>query len=263
MEDVPSSFGVHRWVSSPYLATWVPVLFWKDYFFVYNHRLLYMIGLAFSRSLTNSAIVSVLMWYFTSDEDGVVMPAILTNRESEGKQQGIEGEGQEERNQRNEACWRVGDSLLLCAGSGCWLSNDVIWHLLVTLPLLALGTSGDPLLLDALQDLVNDIDEPAHHNEARSFARATIWLLVAYVFGSLLAILLWVDPNAIGGLDSSWKSSFFICIITMTLAVIISGFGHDQFKEGLVDVFFGYNFFIHSLLAIIYTLLLKLYRDWD
>ncbi|KAI3819139.1 hypothetical protein L1987_12963 [Smallanthus sonchifolius] len=231
-----------------------------------------MIGLAFSRSITNSAIVSVLMWYFTSDEDGVVKPAILTNRESEGKQQGIEGEGQEERNQRNEACWRVGDSLLLCAGSGCWLallmlwkfqSNDVIWHLLVTLPLLALGTSGDPLLLDALQDLVNDIDEPAHQNEARSFARATIWLLVAYVFGSLLAILMWVDPNAIGGLDSSWKSSFFICIITMTLAVIISLFGHDQFKECLVDVFFGYNFFIHSLLDIIYTLLLKLYRDLD
>ncbi|MFS8014058.1 hypothetical protein Hanom_Chr15g01340191 [Helianthus anomalus] len=63
----------------PSLATLAPVFFWKDYFFIYNHRLLFVIGLVFSRSLTNVSIVSVIAWYFTVSGDDVLKSAILTN----------------------------------------------------------------------------------------------------------------------------------------------------------------------------------------
>ncbi|MFS8014059.1 putative bacterial ABC-type protein transporter [Helianthus anomalus] len=109
---------------------------------------------------------------------------------------------------------------------------DVNWLLLITLVLLALGTSTDKILEDALQDLVDDIDKSPDRNKTRSIARATIWSRVAYVSGALLAISLWFVPDAIGGLDSSWGSAFFICLIALTLAVIISGFGHIIYHQG-------------------------------
>ncbi|MFS8014052.1 putative MFS transporter superfamily [Helianthus anomalus] len=114
--------------------------------------------------------------------------------------------------------------------------HDKIWVLLVTLALLALGTSGYKILQDALRDLVTDVDESSDLDETRSNVRATIWYRVAYMLGFVLAIFVWVFLE----FDSSWKSAIFICIITMTLAVIISGFGHLRIL--------GY-FFIHYLFS--------------
>ncbi|KAI3732575.1 hypothetical protein L1987_63781 [Smallanthus sonchifolius] len=120
---------------------------------------------------------------------------------------------------------------------------DVNWLLVVTLILLSLGTSGDKILQDVLQDLLYDIDKSQDRSEKRSIARATIWSRIAQVSAAVSTIL-WVAPGATGGVHPSWTSSFFVCIITMTLAVIISAFGHNVYHQGElterpVEVFFG------------------------
>ncbi|KAJ0650952.1 putative MFS transporter superfamily [Helianthus annuus] len=77
MEVTPLSFGVRGWTFCPSLDTMIPVFYWKDHFFIYNHCLLFVIG--FSRSLTRNAFVSILTWYFASNGDDVVKSAILSN----------------------------------------------------------------------------------------------------------------------------------------------------------------------------------------
>ncbi|XP_035839811.1 protein NRT1/ PTR FAMILY 5.10-like [Helianthus annuus] len=109
---------------------------------------------------------------------------------------------------------------------------DVTWLLVISLVLLALGTSGDQILEDVLQDLVNDIDKSPDREETRSIARATIWSRVTNMSAAVLSTLLWAIPHATSGLDSSWKSAFVICIIPMILAVIVSGFGHNVYHQG-------------------------------
>ncbi|GKE45988.1 proton-dependent oligopeptide transporter family protein, partial [Tanacetum coccineum] len=52
---------------------------WREYYVIYHRNLLYVIGLVFSRSLTNYAVVNVLMWYFTYYEGDLVTSAVLSN----------------------------------------------------------------------------------------------------------------------------------------------------------------------------------------
>lgn len=125
-----------------------------------------------------------------------------------------------------------------------WLFNpyDVKWLVVIILVLLALGTSGANLLHDVLNDLVNYVDKSQDRTTKRSLARAAIWSRIAQVCGAISAIL-WVAPDAIGGVHSSWRSSFFICIITMTTTLMIFCKGHyiyhqSELTETPVEVFF-------------------------
>ncbi|KVH95027.1 hypothetical protein Ccrd_002904 [Cynara cardunculus var. scolymus] len=125
-----------------------------------------------------------------------------------------------------------------------WMFNpyDVKWLVVVALVLLALGTSGANVLRDVLIDLVHDIDKSEDRTKTRSIARATIWLRIAGVLGVISAIL-WVATDALGGVRPSWRSSFMICIITITTVLMIFCKGHnvyhqDALTERPVEIFF-------------------------
>nr|XP_043638459.1 protein NRT1/ PTR FAMILY 5.9-like [Erigeron canadensis] len=110
----------------------------------------------------------------------------------------------------------------------------VKWLVVIILVLLALGTSGDQLLQEVLIDLVNNDIDKSQDNETkeRSIARATIWSRIAKVAAAICTIL-WVAPgNAVGGVHSSWGSSFLICIVTMTICLIIFCIGHSSYHQG-------------------------------
>nr|GEY64670.1 proton-dependent oligopeptide transporter family [Tanacetum cinerariifolium] len=161
----------YSWLGFLAISTFVLVFFWKDYYFIYNHRLLYVVGLVFSRSLTSYAIITVLVWYFTDYGNDLVTSAVFFN---------IQGSN---------------------------ISQDV------------------------LKDLVNDIDTSQDRNKTRSLARAAIWSRIAYVSGAISAIM-WVTPDAIGGVHSSWSSSFLICMITMTITSTFFCKGHNIYHQG-------------------------------
>ncbi|KAI3819137.1 hypothetical protein L1987_12961 [Smallanthus sonchifolius] len=94
--------------------------------------------------------------------------------------------------------------------------NDEISLIVVMLVLLAIGTSGGQISKDLLYD---------KENKTRSITR---------VLAFLLAISLSFKSDVFGGFDSSWKSSFFICLIPRTLAVIIFGFDHVSTKRHVI-----------------------------
>ncbi|KAF5785403.1 putative proton-dependent oligopeptide transporter family [Helianthus annuus] len=114
-----------------------------------------------------------------------------------------------------------------------WLFNpyDVKWLVVISLVLLSIGTSGANILQDVLKDLVNDIDKSQDQNKARSLARAAIWSRIAYLSGVMSAIL-WVATDAVGGVHPSWRSTFLICLITMTTTSIIFCAGHNIYHQG-------------------------------
>ncbi|GJV19461.1 putative proton-dependent oligopeptide transporter family, MFS transporter superfamily protein [Tanacetum coccineum] len=224
----------YSWLGFLAISTLVLVFFWKDYYFIYNYRLLYVVGLAFSRSLTSYAIITVLVWYFTDYGNDLVTSAVFFNIQGSlssflvifmahaadsfvGRFQALLFS--------NTAY--IGGLMLL------WLFNpyDVKWLIVVILVLLSLGTSGSNILQDVLKDLVNDIDKSQDRNKTRSLARAAIWSRIAYVSGAISAIM-WVAPDAIGGVHSSWSSSFLICMITMTITLTIFCNGHNIYHQG-------------------------------
>ncbi|KAI3819135.1 hypothetical protein L1987_12959 [Smallanthus sonchifolius] len=248
MDVSPLSFGVHRRAFFPSLPTLIPVFFWKEYLFIYNHRLLLVIGLVFSRSLTYNAIVSVLIWYLTSSGDDVVKSAILTNV-------GEFLSSMFEIVMAHAADSFIGRFQTLLFSTIAYIGalmlfwmfhpSGVSWLLVLNLILLALGTSGDKILQDVVIDFVHDIDKSPSQNITRSITRATIWLRVVYVSGALIAIL-WVTLGAIGGVDSSWNNYFRICFITMTLAMIIFGVGHIVHYKGEILKYIS-RYFLYTL----------------
>ncbi|KAJ0743310.1 putative proton-dependent oligopeptide transporter family, MFS transporter superfamily [Helianthus annuus] len=114
-----------------------------------------------------------------------------------------------------------------------WLFNpyDVKWLVVISLVLLSIGTSGANILQDVLKDLVNDIDKSQDQNKARSLARAAIWSRIAYLSGVMSAIL-WVATDAVGGVHPYWRSTFLICLITMTTTSIIFCASHNIYHQG-------------------------------
>ncbi|KAI3677778.1 hypothetical protein L6452_37048 [Arctium lappa] len=227
------------------VSTLVLIFCWKDYYFIYNHRLLYVIGLVFSHSITRYAITSVLIWYFTGNGDDLATSAILVNIQDSLSSFSVifmahaaDSFVGRFRTLLFSTTAYVGGLMLF------WMFNpyDVKWLVVLALVLLALGTSGANVLRDVLIDLVNDIDKSEDRTKTRSIARATIWLRIAHVFGVISAIL-WVATDALGGFHPSWRSSFMICIITMTTALMIFCKGHnvyyqDALTERPVEIFF-------------------------
>ncbi|MFS7976631.1 hypothetical protein Hanom_Chr10g00894641 [Helianthus anomalus] len=61
------------------VSTLVYIVCRRHYYFIYDHRLLFVVGLVFSRSLTYYAIVDMLMWYLTDHEVPFVRSAVLSN----------------------------------------------------------------------------------------------------------------------------------------------------------------------------------------
>ncbi|PWA88105.1 proton-dependent oligopeptide transporter family [Artemisia annua] len=191
-------------------------------------------GLAFSRSLTSYAIITVLVWYFTEYGNDLVTSAIYFNIQGSlssllviymahaadsfvGRFQALLFS--------NTAY--IGGLMLV------WMFNpyDVKWLIVVIIVLLSFGTSGSNVLQDVLKDLVNDIDKSQDRTKTRSLARAAIWSRIAYVSGAISSIM-WVAPDAIGGVHSSWSSSFLICMITMTITLTIFCKGHNIYHQG-------------------------------
>lgn len=138
-----------------------------------------------------------------------------------------------------------------------WLFNpyNVKWLVVISLVLLSLGTSGADILQDVLKDLVNDIDKSLDRNKERSLARTAIWSRIAYVSGVMSAIL-WVATDAVGGVHPSWRATFFICMITITVTSIIFCAGHNIYHEGELTERPGYVFF-RVFRACIKKLLIK------
>ncbi|KAK1437178.1 hypothetical protein QVD17_02964 [Tagetes erecta] len=230
------------------------ILAWKQYYLIYNHRLLFVIGLMFSRSLTRTAIVSALAWYLTSNGDAsssVMISAIFTN---------IQGSLSlilelPMAHAAHSSLFGILPTLFISHISYI-IALGLFWKLhpqkmnlllVVTIVLLSLGTSGSKILQDQLVDFVHDIKDPDTSNQdmmistdddmimTRSVARAKIWSGGAYLFGGLIAILL-VAPDAIIVGVHSWGFSFFICLITMTLALIIFGVGQIVYHHRSVKL---------------------------
>ncbi|KAI3759940.1 hypothetical protein L1987_50327 [Smallanthus sonchifolius] len=185
--------------------------------------------------MTDYAIISVLMWYFTTSGDDLAMSAILTN---------IQGSLSSllvifMAHAANSYVGRFNTLLFsntayICGLTLLWLFNPYgeKWLVVISLVLLSLGTSGANILQDVLTDLVNDIDKSQDHTKTRSLARATIWSRIAYVFGVVSAIL-WVPTGAIEwDHPYLWESSFLICIITMTTTLIIFWTCYNIYHQG-------------------------------
>ncbi|KAJ9544796.1 hypothetical protein OSB04_024503, partial [Centaurea solstitialis] len=238
------------------VSTLVLIFCWKDYYFIYDHRLFYVLGLVFSHSLTSYAITSVIIWYFTENGEDLATSALLANVLDSLSSFSVIF-------MAHAADSFVGRFRTLLFSTTAylgglmlfWMFNpyDVKWLVVVALLLLALGTSGANVLRDILIDLVNDIDKSEDRTKTRSIARATIWLRIAHVLGVISAIL-WVATDALGGVHPSWRSSFMICIISITIALMIFCKGHnvyhqDALTERPVEIFFRlFNTRIQKLL---------------
>ncbi|KAM0028122.1 putative proton-dependent oligopeptide transporter family, MFS transporter superfamily [Helianthus debilis subsp. tardiflorus] len=61
------------------VSTLVYIVCRRHYYFIYDHRLLFVVGLMFSRSLTYYAIVEMLMWYLTDHQVSFVRSTVLSN----------------------------------------------------------------------------------------------------------------------------------------------------------------------------------------
>lgn len=114
-----------------------------------------------------------------------------------------------------------------------WMFNpyDITWLVVIVILLLALGKSGDPILECIVTDLVDDIDKSGDRNRKRSHARAAVWWRISHASGAISATL-WVAPYALGGVHPTWKISFFICLIVMTITLIIFCGGHEIYHQG-------------------------------
>ncbi|XP_071739072.1 protein NRT1/ PTR FAMILY 5.10-like [Rutidosis leptorrhynchoides] len=108
---------------------------------------------------------------------------------------------------------------------------DVIWLAMVSLDLLSIGKSENYLSELVVIDLVIDSIDLMKNNELeneigesekmkRSEARAVVWCRIANVFGAISATL-WVAISPTGGVpDLTWKTTFFICLICMSITLI-------------------------------------------
>ncbi|CAI9301651.1 unnamed protein product [Lactuca saligna] len=95
---------------------------------------------------------------------------------------------------------------------------------------MALGKSGDAILKHVLIDLVDGIDTSADRTKKRSLTRGAIWWRIAYAFGAIASIL-WVAPDAFGGVQPTWRTTFLICLISMIAALIIFCTGHKVYHQ--------------------------------
>ncbi|PWA88103.1 proton-dependent oligopeptide transporter family [Artemisia annua] len=187
--------------------------------------------LVFSRSLTNYAVVSILMWYFTYYEGKLVMSAVLSNIQEALSSIFVIV-------MANIADSFIGTYRTLLFSNtayigGLWLMwmfnpYDVKWLIVIILVLLAFGTSGANLVDNMLIDLVKDIDNS--QDEEISNARAAFWSNVAEVSGAVSAAM-WVANDSIGGVKESWRTTFLICIISMMTTLVIFAKGYKVYHQ--------------------------------
>ncbi|PWA79084.1 hypothetical protein CTI12_AA209650 [Artemisia annua] len=216
------------------LSKLIAIFCWKDYYFIYDHRLLFVLGFVFSRSLAYYAIVDNIMWYLTDNDGGFVRSAVLSNiLESLSSLLVIV--------MAHSADSFVGRFRTLLLSTTAYIGGimllwmfdpyDITWLVVILIVLLALGKSGDPILKCIVTDLVDDIDKSGDRNRKRSHARAAVWWRISHASGAISATL-WVTPLALGGVNPTWKTSFFICLIVMTTTLIIFCGGHEIYHQG-------------------------------
>ncbi|GJV19464.1 putative proton-dependent oligopeptide transporter family protein [Tanacetum coccineum] len=180
---------------------------WREYYVIYHVNLLYVIGLVFSRSLTNYTVVGVLMWYFTYYKGDLVMSAVLSNI-----QQALSSILVTVMAHMADSFFGRYPTLLFSNTAyigGLWLMwmfnpYDVTWLVVILLVLLAFGTSGTNLVNNVLTDLVKDIDNS--QDEEQSNARAAFWCNIAEVSGAVSATM-WVANDSIGGNNNKYTQS--------------------------------------------------------
>ncbi|XP_071741427.1 protein NRT1/ PTR FAMILY 5.14-like [Rutidosis leptorrhynchoides] len=217
----------------------------RKYYFFFHKNILYVLGLVFSRSLTNNAVVDVLMWYLSYyDGDDLVMSAVLSNVQDSLSSllvivmaHSADSWFGRFRTLLFSNTAYIGGLLLL------WMFNpyDMKWLVIIAIILLSIGKSGDDLSEDVLIDLVKDIDL-MKNNELendinysyimkRSEARAVVWCRIAYVFGAISATL-WVTVSPTGGSpELSWRTTFLICIIAMFTTSIPFVAGYNLYYQ--------------------------------
>nr|XP_043638461.1 protein NRT1/ PTR FAMILY 5.6-like [Erigeron canadensis] len=199
----------------------------KEYYFIYKHRLLFAVVLAFSRALTNYAIINVLAWYFTDHGEDLVVSSIMSNIHGSLSSVLVVL-------MANAADSYVGRFYTILFSNTAYIGGlmlllmfnpyDVKWLVVILLVLLALGTSGDKLLQEVLTDLVNDLDKSEAQTKERSIARAEIWPRIAKVVAAICAMLF---VSQIG-----WGIQILICIVFMTICLIIFCTGHNSYHQG-------------------------------
>ncbi|KAJ0512967.1 putative proton-dependent oligopeptide transporter family, MFS transporter superfamily [Helianthus annuus] len=216
------------------VSTLVYIVCRRHYYFIYDHRLLFVVGLMFSRSLTYYAIVEMLMWYLTDHEVSFVRSTVLSNIQESLSSLFVIF-------MAHSADSFVGRFRTLLFSTTAFISGvmlllifnpyDVTWLIVILVVLLALGKSGDRLLENILTDLVNEVDKSEGRNKKRSHARATIWRRVAHVSGAISATM-WVAPYSLGSTHTSWNFAFLVCLISLTVTLMIFCKGHSVYHQG-------------------------------
>ncbi|XP_076931086.1 protein NRT1/ PTR FAMILY 5.14-like [Bidens hawaiensis] len=216
------------------VSTLVYIFCKRNYKIIYDHRLLFVIGLVFSRSLTYYAIVDNLMWYLVDHNEPFVRSTVLSNIQESLSSLFVIIMAQ-------LADSYVGRFRTLMFSTTAFISvmilllifnpYDVTWLVVIILVLLALGRSGDNLLENVFNDLVNEVDKSENRNKERSYARATLWWNIASASGSISATM-WVAMDSLGGAHTTWKSSFWTFLISMTATLMIFCKGHGLYHQG-------------------------------
>nr|XP_043638466.1 protein NRT1/ PTR FAMILY 5.8-like [Erigeron canadensis] len=220
--------------------------------FVNDRIVAIVLGLMISRSLTNSAVVGILMWYFSYYEGNLVLSAVFSNIQDSlssllvifmaNLSDSFFGRF---RTLLFSTTAYIGGVFLL------YLFNpyDVKWLIVIALVLLALGTSGYKVLDEVLIELVDDIDtlkkpatlknrdpelmdnvDTSEERKQLSKERAEIWSRIAYVSGTIIAIL-WVSPSGLAGVYLTWRAIFLICICFMTTQLIVFIRGYKLYYQ--------------------------------
>ncbi|KAL8224750.1 hypothetical protein R6Q57_017307 [Mikania cordata] len=221
------------------------LIYWRNYYYIYDHRLLFVVGLVFSRSLASYAIVDNLMWYFTDHDVPFVKSTVFSNiQEALSSLFVIFMAHSADSFVGRFRTILFSTTAFICGIMLLLMFNpyDVTWLIVIILVLLALGRSGDYLLQNVLADLVNEADKSEDQNKKRSDARAAVWRRIPHASGAISATL-WVAPYALGSPHSTWNSAFFICLISITATLMIFCKGHGVYHQGElthrpVEIFF-------------------------
>ncbi|KAD6120293.1 hypothetical protein E3N88_11564 [Mikania micrantha] len=212
----------------------VCLIYWRKFFFIYDHRFLFVVGLVFSRSLAYYAIVDNLMWYFIDHDVPFVKSTVFANiQESLSSVFVILMAHSADSFVGRFRTILFSSTAFICGIMLLLIFNpyDVTWLAVIILVLLALGRSGDNLLENILADLVNEADKSEDRNKKRSEARAALWHRIPHASGAISATL-WVAPYALVRSHSTWNSAFFICLISMTTTLMIFCKGHGVYCQG-------------------------------
>ncbi|KAL8262279.1 hypothetical protein R6Q59_026328 [Mikania micrantha] len=218
----------------PWELVAVCLIYWRKYFFIYDHRFLFVVGLVFSRSLAYYAIVDNLMWYFIDHDVPFVKSTVFANiQESLSSVFVILMAHSADSFVGRFRTILFSSTAFICGIMLLLIFNpyDVTWLAVIILVLLALGRSGDNLLENILADLVNEADKSEDRNKKRSEARAALWHRIPHASGAISATL-WVAPYALVRSHSTWNSAFFICLISMTTTLMIFCKGHGVYCQG-------------------------------